>query len=230
MHLFVAAENSPSSSTHPTVFSKHWIILDNLDRQENTHLFSITMEEASNANGVKINKKKFQSLTLAEDPHQFHAKPKDLSINSVDIPLESLREGNKNAKSDYIFSRNPFSSFLLDKRIIELLENPITEGGMGLKSATNVQSVIIPALIKHHKNMLIKSQTGSGKTLSYLVPMMNDLISIQPAIQRSDGTRALIIAPTRELCVQISDCLSKLTQCCVWIVAGSISGGEKRRR
>lgn len=176
------------------------------------------------------NKKKFKTLSLTEDPHQFHAKPKDLSINSLDISFETIEQtNNKNIKSDYIFSRTSFSSFSLDKRIIELLENPITEGGMGLKSSTNIQSVIIPTLLKKRRNVLIKSQTGSGKTLSYLIPIINDLITMNPSVQRVDGTRALIIAPTRELCVQITDCLNKLTQCCVWIVAGSITGGEKRK-
>ena len=50
-----------------------------------------------------------------------------------------------------------------------------------------------------------------------------------PPIQRVDGTRGLIIAPTRELCLQISDILTKLTSVCVRIVGGCITGGEKRK-
>ena len=75
----------------------------------------------------------------------------------------------------------------------------------------------------------MKSQTGSGKTLAYLIPLLNDLMSITPVLKRVDGTRALIIAPTRELCSQIADVLNKLTQCCVWIVGGSITGGERKK-
>lgn len=59
--------------------------------------------------------------------------------------------------------------------------------------------------------------------------MLNDLSQMESKIQRSDGTHALIIAPTRELCSQIVDVLSKLTQACVWIVGGSITGGEKKK-
>jgi ATP-dependent RNA helicase DDX31/DBP7 len=54
-------------------------------------------------------------------------------------------------------------------------------------------------------------------------------MNLTPQIQRSNGTFALIIAPTRELSQQITDVLSKLTQACIWIVGGSISGGEKRK-
>ena len=44
-----------------------------------------------------------------------------------------------------------------------------------------------------------------------------------------DRTQALIIAPTRELCSQITDILQKLTNLCVYIVGGLITGGEKRK-
>lgn len=102
------------------------------------------------------------------------------------------------------------------------------QGGMGLLSSTRIQSVVVPLLTKP-QNILMKSQTGSGKTLAYLIPLLNDLMSLVPALKRGDGTRALIIAPTRELCSQIADVLAKLTQCCVWIVGGSITGGEKKK-
>lgn len=69
----------------------------------------------------------------------------------------------------------------------------------------------------------------TGKTLAYLLPLINDLMKQEKQIQRGDGTRALIIAPTRELCSQITDILVKLTKSCVWIVTGSISGGEKKK-
>ena len=75
----------------------------------------------------------------------------------------------------------------------------------------------------------MKSQTGSGKTLAYLLPVLNDLVSLGSGLKRTDGTRALILAPTRELCSQIADVLNKMTQCCVWIVGGSVTGGEKKK-
>jgi ATP-dependent RNA helicase DDX31/DBP7 len=99
---------------------------------------------------------------------------------------------------------------------------------MGLLSSTRIQSVVVP-LLTTPQNILMKSQTGSGKTLAYLIPLLNDLMRLVPAVKRGDGTRALIIAPTRELCSQIADVLARLTQCCVWIVGGSITGGEKKK-
>jgi ATP-dependent RNA helicase DDX31/DBP7 len=92
-----------------------------------------------------------------------------------------------------------------------------------LTTSTHIQSVTLPLLLRH-QNVLIKSQTGSGKTLAYLLPLMHDLITSDDKISRDQGTRALIIAPTRELCQQIASVLMKLTSVSVNIVAGSLSG------
>lgn len=96
-------------------------------------------------------------------------------------------------------SENEFEALKLDGRLVNLLT---ADGGMGFVSPTPIQKIAIP-LLQEKKNVLIKSQTGSGKTLSYLLPILNDLMAADPMIQRSEGTRALVIAPTRELCSQI---------------------------
>jgi ATP-dependent RNA helicase DDX31/DBP7 len=114
-------------------------------------------------------------------------------------------------------------------------------GGFGFGSLTTVQNLVIPTVVKMsgggsgggvdngNNNSLIKSQTGSGKSLCYLVPIVNYLMSSTPAVRREGGTRALIISPTRELSNQIYTTVEKLTQCCVNIVPGNISGGEKKK-
>ena len=59
--------------------------------------------------------------------------------------------------------------------------------------------------------MLCLSETGSGKTLSFLLPIIQTLSS-QYDLSPSSPTpgQALIMAPTRELCIQIQDYLVKL--------------------
>lgn len=171
-------------------------------------------------------KRKYKTPTLAEDPNQFHAKPKDLSKNAATMPVES----GARIKTEHIFSRTSFSSFSLEPKLVSVLESPLSQNGFGIQTSTNVQSVVIPSLLEKRRNILLKSQTGSGKTLTYLVPIVNDLMRLgSKALSRSDGSRALIIAPTRELCSQIAEVLTKLTQCCVWVVGGSITGGEKKK-
>jgi superfamily II DNA/RNA helicase len=50
---------------------------------------------------------------------------------------------------------------------------------------------------------MLKSETGSGKTLAYLLPIINDLAQSTPRVTREHGTLAIVLAPTRELSVQV---------------------------
>jgi len=68
---------------------------------------------------------------------------------------------------------------------------------MGYKSATPIQEQAIPVILEQH-DLIACAQTGTGKTASYLLPVM-DMIS--RAKDRHNNT--LILAPTRELAQQI---------------------------
>lgn len=186
-------------------------------------------------------KSKFQHKSITEDPLRYHARPRDLdsvplttsrpkdskSIVDISQANQSNEQSRQLSSSAKIFSRISFSSLPLDSRLVKHLES--TENGFGLASCTFVQSAVIPMLTTKRQNTIIKSQTGSGKTLAYVLPILNDLIQMTPKIDRKDGTRALILAPTRELCTQIANVITKLVQCCVWIVTGCLLGGEKKK-
>ena len=93
---------------------------------------------------------------------------------------------------------------------------------------TVIQSQAIP-VISQGGDVMIKSATGSGKTLSYLIPIVQRLQSFPTKIDRSDGAYAIILVPTRELCVQIEETLKKLLLPFFWIVPTVICGGQKRK-
>lgn len=66
-----------------------------------------------------------------------------------------------------------------------------------------------------HRDAFIQSQTGSGKTLSYLLPIIQTLLPLASRrdigyIDRSIGTLAIILAPTRELARQIDDVVQRI--------------------
>ncbi len=69
---------------------------------------------------------------------------------------------------------------------------------MGFSEPTPVQQKSIPILLQGH-DLMSFAQTGTGKTAAFLVPIINELLR-QP---KSDGVKAMIIAPTRELAYQI---------------------------
>src|SRR6185369_5125038 len=72
---------------------------------------------------------------------------------------------------------------------------------MGFSSPTPIQQQVIP-LILEGKDVIAGAQTGTGKTAAYLLPLL-DHIS-RNAIPH---TSALIVAPTRELALQIDQAL-----------------------
>ena len=93
---------------------------------------------------------------------------------------------------------------------------------------TSVQAAALPVVLAG-KDALIKSQTGSGKTLAYALPLINKLQEIRPKISRSDGIFAIVVVPTRELAIQSYEWFEKLCKTFMWIVPGTLLGGENKK-
>ena len=68
---------------------------------------------------------------------------------------------------------------------------------MGIKEATRVQEEAVPAL-RNGRDTIVQAQTGTGKTLAFLLPLY-DKIKTQ-----ANNVQAIIITPTRELTLQIA--------------------------
>ncbi|MFA9399170.1 MAG: DEAD/DEAH box helicase [Clostridiaceae bacterium] len=75
----------------------------------------------------------------------------------------------------------------------------------GISVPTPIQSESI-SIIKDGKDVIAEAQTGTGKTLAFLLPIFEN---ISPDI---DEVQTLIITPTRELAIQITDEAAKLNQ------------------
>ncbi|KAJ8878199.1 hypothetical protein PR048_022667, partial [Dryococelus australis] len=82
---------------------------------------------------------------------------------------------------------------------------------LGLEKMTIVQQKSIPVVLSG-KDVLIRSQTGSGKTLAYALPIVEFLHKMRPEICRTDGIRALVVVPTRELALQTYELFVKLVK------------------
>jgi len=95
-----------------------------------------------------------------------------------------------------------FLHFGLDKRLASSLEH------LGFDEPTPIQTETIPVAMLG-KDILASSQTGSGKTMAFLLPIMQRLLR-QKAFSKRDP-RALILAPTRELANQVYQDFKKLT-------------------
>ncbi len=74
---------------------------------------------------------------------------------------------------------------------------------MGIKEHTPVQAEAIPAL-RNGRDTIVQAQTGTGKTLAFLLPLY-DKIKVQ-----ADNIQTLILTPTRELTLQIAKVAAQL--------------------
>ncbi len=79
---------------------------------------------------------------------------------------------------------------------------------LGFQKPTPIQADAIPPALAG-RDLLACAQTGSGKTAAFLLPILNGLM--QKPRSRPGTTRALIIAPTRELAAQIVEDLKDFT-------------------
>lgn len=94
-------------------------------------------------------------------------------------------------------SKVPFSSFALDAR----LQNAIAK--MGFTECSPIQAKSLPFTLKGN-DIIGKAQTGTGKTAAFLISLMQHLLSEPEQEERYNGEpRAMILAPTRELALQI---------------------------
>ena len=97
-----------------------------------------------------------------------------------------------------------------------------------LETMTQIQEKTIPVIL-NKSDCFVKSMTGSGKTLAYAIPIIQLLQQKLPAIKRNDGIFALILVPTRELAIQITNVFELLCKSFIRIVAGALIGGMKKK-
>ena len=91
-----------------------------------------------------------------------------------------------------------FEGFNLSANLLEAVEKK------GFEEPTPIQKEIIPRLLKNEKDLVGQAQTGTGKTAAFGLPILQDIKSENRSIQ------ALVLTPTRELALQVSEELNSL--------------------
>ena len=89
---------------------------------------------------------------------------------------------------------------------------------------TDIQAKAIPLALQGH-DILGAAKTGSGKTLSFIIPVLENLYRLQH-VGADAGLGALILSPTRELAIQIFDVLRKIGKHGHMFAAGLLIGGK----
>jgi superfamily II DNA/RNA helicase len=100
------------------------------------------------------------------------------------------------------------------------LVSAVTEAGF--TEPTSVQARAIPLALAGH-DLMVSSQTGSGKTAAFMLPALNRQLTASPL--RSPGVRVLVLTPTRELAQQVADATRVYGKALSWLRTTTVVGG-----
>ena len=99
---------------------------------------------------------------------------------------------------DFCFCKKTFKGEKMNFEKLNInpkLKNKINE--FGFKDLTTIQEKGIPEILKG-KDVVGQAETGSGKTLAFVLPIINE-------IKYDRNLQVLVLTPTRELCIQVTD-------------------------
>ncbi len=95
-----------------------------------------------------------------------------------------------------------------DYRITPEIKRNLQE--LGFKRPTDIQFKSIPPILKG-EDVLAIAQTGTGKTAAFVIPVLH-LLHVRKKSSRPDGIKCVVMVPTRELAIQITDVFYRIGQ------------------
>ena len=112
-------------------------------------------------------------------------------------------------------NKDSFLNFSLKKELIKSINE------LGFNNPTPIQSKVIPHLMSSDQDLIASAQTGTGKTAAFGLPLL-DLTNTKVT-----NVQTLILCPTRELCIQITNDLLSYSKYLKNINILSVYGGVK---
>lgn len=113
----------------------------------------------------------------------------------MQAPVAGARVGSSLLDKDVTFADECFG---LDARLTKAAAK------LGFVHPTLVQTKLIPLALQG-RDCLVRARTGSGKTLAYVLPVLHKLLKVKAGMVDSKRQiRAVVLVPSKELCVQAS--------------------------
>ncbi|KAF7696584.1 ATP-dependent RNA helicase FAL1 [Cucumispora dikerogammari] len=138
---------------------------------------------------------------LKTDTLKLHSTDKTQKNWSLKITKSDNQPLNRFLSTNKTFSEMQLHSNLLNKLYIQKFETP-----------SEVQSVVIPEIIKSN-NLVIQSESGSGKTISFVTGVANKIISsIEKNSNAKNYIHAIILTQTRELVIQMENVVKDICE------------------
>ncbi len=91
-----------------------------------------------------------------------------------------------------------FNDFGLSEKVLKAINKK------GFEEPTTIQTMTIPLMLADKENIIAQAQTGTGKTAAFGLPLV-EMINAD-----SKTTQAIILVPTRELAIQVSEEINSL--------------------
>jgi len=145
---------------------------------------------------IQLQKPKWDVEKLPELKKDFYVESSEVSNRSEEDIERYRTEHSMTVKGDAPRPIMAFEEAGLSDDIMQIIR------GQDYTAPTPIQAQGIPIALSG-QNMVGIAQTGSGKTLSFILPALVH-IKHQPPVKMGDGPNVLVLAPTRELAQQIS--------------------------
>lgn len=195
-----------------------------------TGVNSIPVDESKRKHPVEEKETPAKRVKFTETKGEFGGK-NDSYVSSLFTNSEVITSKPTTKEVTYLPSNAPIkdATTFAGLGLNDKLSSHLTEH-LRFKYPTKIQQLVIPNLITTNQDLFVKAQTGSGKTLSFVLPMFHKLMMENKyKINRESGLFGIILTPTRELATQIYGVLETLTRCHHHIVPGIVIGGEKKK-
>ncbi|KAG5330834.1 DDX28 helicase, partial [Acromyrmex heyeri] len=135
---------------------------------------------------------------------------------------ESFKEKEKEKEEEEEEAHNSFERLGLNPQIIDILKR------YSITKPLKIQKIGIPKIL-NGANTVIAAETGCGKTLTYLLPMIDEILRWKELVENRYNTPlGLIVTPTRELAFQIGLEAKKICQY-LGIRTKTITGGKTKK-
>ena len=132
-----------------------------------------------------------------EETNNLETMDNELSTMDTALPQNEVEQNAANAEPPledaFAKTNSTFEELGVSGEILKAIKE------MGYETPMPVQEKVIPYLLGHNNDVVALAQTGTGKTAAYGLPVLQKVDT-----NRTD-TQAIIMAPTRELCLQITD-------------------------
>ncbi|PCI29756.1 DNA/RNA helicase [Candidatus Wolfebacteria bacterium] len=113
-------------------------------------------------------------------------------------PSQFINTNPVDTKEEVYQAQNTFADFNINRKLLQTITR------MGIETPSPIQDKVIPEILEF-KDVVGLAETGTGKTAAFLIPIIENTL-------QDKNRQTLILAPTRELAIQIEEELRKLAK------------------